>query len=403
MSDIFKFPRGFLWGAATSSYQVEGGNHNDWSEWEKSPRRIAELKKGGKNPGEYVSGNTCDHYNRFREDFDIAKGLGHNVHRCSIEWSRIEPEEGKFNEKEIEHYRQVIHALRERGMKPFVTLWHWTVPVWFQARGGWLWPKSPEAFTRFVERVAKEFGGDVCFWNTLNEPDVFTAYGYIAGIRPPQIKSIWKAAIVFHRLAEAHRQAYRKIHQGYSEDNRECYVGVAKHDKWFTPKDSSTKNVFLTKIAKFLWNDTFIWHIRGYQDYIGLNYYNRNAIDFGWSKPRKGLYNLEESPEGFYQVIMNLSRYQKPIYVIENGLDDRGDNRRVHFIRNHISAMAKAMRDGADVRGYSHWSLLDNFEWEAAFGPRFGLVEIDYKTLERNIRPSAWEYKKIIEANAIEL
>src|SRR4051794_40938023 len=131
-----KFPKGFLWGAATSSHQVEGGNINDWSEWEKSPARIADLKRRGLNPEEYISGKACDHYNRFEEDFDIAKKLGHTAHRFSIEWSRIEPIQGTFDEEEIEHYRQVIKALRKRGIEPFVTLWHWPVPLWLRDKGG---------------------------------------------------------------------------------------------------------------------------------------------------------------------------------------------------------------------------------------------------------------------------
>ncbi len=142
-----EFPKNFYWGAATSSHQVEGNNRNDWSEWEKSGDRIKDLEKRGliKKYGleNYISGQACDHYNRFREDFDIAKSLGHNAHRFSIEWSRVEPEEGKFDEKEIEHYRQVILALKERGIEPFVTLWHWTVPVWFAQKGGWLNKDAP--------------------------------------------------------------------------------------------------------------------------------------------------------------------------------------------------------------------------------------------------------------------
>src|SRR3989344_4765636 len=136
---VKKFSEGFLWGAATSAHQVEGNNHNDWTQWEKENAERLSKESGEKYlPENYISGKACDHYNRYEEDFDIAKSLGHNAHRFSIEWSRVEPEEGKFNEKEIEHYRDVIRALRERGIEPFVTLWHWTVPIWFQKRGGWL-------------------------------------------------------------------------------------------------------------------------------------------------------------------------------------------------------------------------------------------------------------------------
>jgi len=426
-----EFPKGFLWGAATSAHQVEGGNRNDWSEWEKSEVRSRELEARIKDekfrksfpahilnaspspldPANYISGAACDHYHRYEEDLDIAKSLGHNAHRFSIEWSRIEPEEGKFDEKEIEHYRKVIAALRARGMEPFVTLWHWTAPIWFQQRGGWLSPRSSYYFTRFVSRIAETFSSDVQFWCTLNEPEVFISYGYIAGIRPPQAKSIWKAAVAFHLLARAHRSAYRALHRVASSYNRPCLVGIAKHNKYFVAADASIKNKFFTALARFFWNEAFMLHIRGYQDYIGLNYYNRNVIDFGWHKPRKGLYNLEISPEGFYESLIAIHKYGKPIYVLENGIDDARDVSRPSFIKEHIEAIMRAKTHGADIRGYFHWSLLDNFEWESGFWPRFGLVEIDYqpkadppragKTLERKIRPSAFEYKKIIEANGL--
>ena len=395
---IYKFPKNFYWGAATSAHQVEGNNHNDWSEWESSEGRFKELKNRGLNPENFISGKACNSYNRFEEDFDIAKQLGHNAHRFSIEWSRVEPEEGKFNEKEIEHYRKVIQALKKRNLEPFVTLWHWTVPIWFQNNGGWLAKKSVQNFSRFVSKIAEIFGDEIQFWCVLNEPEVFTAYGYVIGIRPPQEKNIWKAIIIFNRLIAAHREAYRILHE---KSNRGCYVGIAKHDKFFTPADNSFKNKIFTFIAKFFWNKLFIKKIKDYQDFIGLNYYNKDTVDFGWKKFRQGLYNLEESAEGFYDVLTNLSKYKKPIYVLENGLDNPNDEKRPRFIKEHISAMAKAIQNGTEVRGYMHWSLLDNFEWENAYGPRFGLVEVDFKTLKRKIRPSAWEYKKIIESNTL--
>lgn len=407
------FPKNFLWGVATSSHQVEGNTHNDWSEWEKKNAvrlaKEAEQKFGGfsswphireeaTNPENYISGIACDHYHRFRADFDIAKQLGHNAHRFSIEWSRIEPEEGKFDDKEIEHYRDVIRTLRERGLEPFVTLWHWTVPVWFQQKGGWLNPQSVDSFSRFVEKIASELGSGVTFWCTLNEPIVFISYGYIIGVRPPQHKNIWQAACVFHRLARAHRKAYHILHAVAEKNKTICSVGIAKHDKFYVSGDNSLKNKLLVYLAKFFWNNAFMLHIRGYQDFVGLNYYNQDTIRFDRRMPYSGLYNLSNSPEGFYRTIMNMTRYKKPIYILENGIDDPIDTKRPTFIHEHIEALHRAMKDGANVCGYFHWSLMDNFEWENGFWPRFGLVEINRKTLERTIRPSAWEYKKIIES-----
>ena len=173
------FPKGFYWGAATSAHQVEGGNHNDWSEWETSPARLEELQRRGLDPALYISGKACDHYDWYEEDFDIAESLGHNAHRFSIEWSRIEPEEGKFNEQEIGHYRKVIQALRARGIEPFVTLWHWPLPLWVAHQGAWENKRTVDNFARYCERVAKEFKDEVKYWMVLNEPGYWFANAYV--------------------------------------------------------------------------------------------------------------------------------------------------------------------------------------------------------------------------------
>lgn len=194
---IYKFPKDFLWGSATSAHQVEGGNRNDWTEWEMKNAERLSKESGGKYPPEnYISGQACDHYNRFREDFDIAKSLNQNTHRFSIEWSRIEPEEGEWNEKEIQHYQEVINALRERGIEPFVTLWHWTIPVWMRNKGGMESKEFPKYFTRFCEYVVKNIKG-VNFWMTLNEPTSVIFNSYLRGTWPPQKKSATSALKVY--------------------------------------------------------------------------------------------------------------------------------------------------------------------------------------------------------------
>ncbi len=363
----------FYWGAATSAHQVEGGNTNDWSEWEK--------KKGIEH-----SGKACDHYHRFREDFDIARSLGHNAHRFSIEWSRVEPEEGKFNEKEIEHYREIVRALRERGLEPFVTLWHWTIPLWFRDRGGWLAKDAPELFARYVEKVVSMLGGPtakfdaVRFWITLNETNVYTGQGYWNGSWPPGKGSLVRYIVANHHLSQAHHAAYKVI----KSINPRSEVGVAHSMIYFMK--------FPARLKKFFWNHFFLNSIQKNQDFVGVNYYHSDRdtstrSDMGWPI----------DPEGFYEVLKDAARYQQPIYVLENGIADAKDEKREKFIQDHIAAIQKAMHEGADVRGYFYWSLLDNFEWDKGFGPRFGLVEMDYKTMERRIRSSALEYKKIIE------
>jgi beta-glucosidase len=408
----YKFPKGFYWGAATASHQVEGGTVNDWTEWEKkNAKRLAEtaaLRWQGWQREQfpemfkeenYISGAACDHYNRYEEDFDIAGSLSHNAHRFSIEWSRIEPEEGKFDEKEIEHYRNVIRALRKRGMEPFITLWHWTNPVWIGEMGGWENKKTVDFFVRYAQKMASSFG-DVRFWITINEPNISTAFGYITGAQPPGKKNILKAIRVFRNLFSAHKKACEAI--------RACSpaasAGTTINRIYFEPKSRGSINRILAFCADFFWNTIFFEYTVRYNDFVGCNYYKREFVGFGGKNTNKNVSDLgwEIYPEGIYRLLKELKKYGKPIYVFENGLADANDIKRAAFIKDHLSWVAKALSEGVDVRGYFHWSLLDNFEFPEVrgFWPRFGLVYVDFKTFKRTIRPSALEYKKLIEEYA---
>jgi len=202
---VLKFPNNFLWGTGASAHQVEGGNFNNWSEWEKkNAEKLAKEAKtywqswqqekfpGMLEPKNYISGTACDHYHKFKQDFDLVKSLNHNAHRFSIEWSRIEPEKGKINQGEIEHYRQVLIALKERGLEPFVTLYHWPLPIWLAQKGGWLNPKTPYYFDRYVKIISENLFDYVNFWITINEPNQFTLNSYLRGVWPPQKKNIFK-------------------------------------------------------------------------------------------------------------------------------------------------------------------------------------------------------------------
>lgn len=405
----YVFPKNFYWGAGTSAHQVEGGNVNDWTEWEKEHADELAKNAGGKwqkwqqekfpemfDPQNYISGRACEHYSRFEEDFDIAKELGHNAHRFSIEWSRIEPEEGKFDEDEIEHYKRVVGALRERGIEPFVTLWHWTLPLWVAKQGGWASKKTVSDFSRYTEKVASAFGGDIKFWITFNEPNIYAGIGGIKGLQPPGKLGLYGVFSCYKNLARAHKNAYKIIHK----INKETQVGFSNSVIYYP-----SKMLFL---YDFIWNKLFIYLTRGCHDFLGLNYYTRggvkldtkiggteNVSDLGW-----GIY-----PEGICHIVKSFKKYKLPIYITENGLADAKDEKRAKFITNHLSWLAKAMEGGCDVRGYLHWSFLDNHEFVEmrGFWPRFGLVEVDYKTMRRKIRPSALEYKKIIENNALEI
>lgn len=385
-----------MWGVATSAHQVEGGNHNDWSEWEKSPERIADLNRRSLNPEEYISGVACDHYHRFQEDFDIAKSLGHTAHRFSIEWSRIEPEKGEFNEKEIAHYRDVIYALRERGIEPFVTLWHWTIPLWLQNEGGVLSKKFPHFFVRYAEKIGRAFKDDVRFWITVNEPEIYALNSYLRGIWPPQRKSIFLFYKAIFRLVQAHTlgfQALKKIHPDFQ-------MGASLNLSYFESAGGIV-NAILTWGADRIWNFHFLHHIKHNLDFIGLNYYFHNRVNYGFNKNENKIVSdmgWELYPEGIYHVLDDLKKFKKPVYITENGLADAKDDKRELFIRETLKFVDHAMKEGVDVRGYFHWSLLDNFEWDKGFWPRFGLIEVDYKTQKRHIRQSAFVYKKFIES-----
>ena len=389
---ILKFPEGFLWGAATSAHQVEGGNFNDWSEWEKKSAQAEN----------YISGRACDHYNLYEQDFDIAKSLGHNAHRFSIEWSRVEPEQGKFNEAELGHYCRVISALRERGLEPFVTLWHFTLPLWAAEQGGWQNKKTAEDFCRYVEKVVGAFKPEVKFWIILNEPDVYPAESYLKGAWPPQKKNIFAYLKVIKNLSKAHKTAYEII----KKIEPEAQVGIAKNNIYFEPYKNKLINLCLKKLADWWCNFYFLNRIKNFQDFIGLNYYFHNLINCGFSKNENKIVSdmgWELYPQGIYYILKDLQKYQKPIYITENGLADSQDQKRAWFIKETLRSVHQAIEEGVDVRGYFHWSLLDNFEWDKGFWPRFGLVEIDYKTLERKVRPSAWEYARICKNNELNL
>ncbi len=390
MSKTLKFPKKFLWGAAVSSYQVEGGIDNcDWSE-------------------KFPAGKACDYYNQYEKYFDLAKELNQNAHRFSLEWSRIQPSEGKFDREAIEHYRRMLLALKERKIKSMVTIWHWTIPAWFEEMGGWRNPKAAEYFARYAKFVAEELDDLVDYWITLNEPMIYVSFGYILGIFPPHKRNLLSSFSVLLNLAEGHKKAYKIIH----EINKNALVSIAENCAYAEPQN---KNSFFDKSATFLWEylRTFMFFdlIKEYLDYLGINYYfhdkvkftpfkfpffnraNENKIvsDLGW----------EIYPEGIYHVIMHLKKYNLPIYITENGLADAKDANRLKFIEEHLKWMHKAIEDGVDVKGYMHWSLIDNFEWTFGFSPRFGLMEMNYKTMEAKIRPSARRYAEICKENEI--
>lgn len=393
---MLSFPEDFLWGAATSSHQVEGGNTlNDWWAWEQT-LPLSDSR----------SNQACNHWNTWKADVQLIHELGHTAHRLSIEWSRIEPESGVFDEGAIAHYRDVLRGLKARGIKTVVTLHHFTNPKWLAAQGGWLKSCVVKRYLRYVEKVVRELGSEMDFILTLNEPGVYAYMSYRAGLWPPQKKSSLKMLRVLWHMARAHRAAYELIKQL----SPATPVGIAQNMSTFEPvHPTSWQERFAARWLHAFNNLSFYW-LSDWKthDVLGINYYfhrrldatgriwpgfqdphetNRPVSDLGW----------ELHPEGLGGILQSLIRYHKPLLVTEHGLADAADSRRPKYLTESLEGVSQAIQAGAPVVGYLHWSLLDNFEWADGFMPRFGLVEVEYATQKRTPRPSAFLYKKIIE------
>ncbi len=394
------FPEGFLWGAATSSYQIEGGLINDWSQWEKSERRLSYLKKKGLNPADYQSGKAANSWEMMEADIECLKKINANAYRFSIEWSRVEPEEGRFDEAVLARYANFIGRLQEEGIEPFVTLWHWPLPLWLSAKGGWTNSSIINYFKIYTERLVQAFP-TVKFWITLNEPEIYAGNGFLHGIWPPAIKNPLSYLGVIANLIKAHRVAYDTI----KESNSNTEIGIASPNINFEAAPGIINRI-LKAGAEWWWNNRFLNKISDKQDFIGLNFYFHNLINYGFSKNKNEKVNdmgWELYPAGIYPVLRNLAnRYQKPIYITENGTADQDDDHRAWFIKEILKEVRRALDDEVDIRGYLHWSLIDNFEWAHGFEKKFGLFEVDYKTFERRPRPSALEYGRIIKNNSID-
>lgn len=404
------FPKDFLWGASTSAYQVEGDNHNQWSVWElENAAKLAkdaeellsrrwhvpvweEIQKQAKDPDNYVSGRGVEHYKRYEQDFKLLKQLNMNAFRFSIEWSRIEPEEGQWNQEAIDHYKKYIKELKKQGTTPLLNIWHTTLPVWFAARGGFKYRRNLKFFKRFVHLVAKELIDDVDYVITLNEPNVYASYSYFLGLWPPQEKNFVAMVRVYRNMATAHKHAYYTL----KAHKHSLQVGVCSQLGNIQAKDPhNLSDELSTKVMRYFWNWYFLYWIRKEQDFIGINYYFTDYYD-GWFKmhdPKVPLNDLGwyMEPEGLFPLLLRAwSHFKKPIIVTENGVADMHDQYRRWWIEESIVAMERAMSEGVVIKGYFHWSLLDNFEWAQGWWPKFGLVSVDRKkAMKRTIRPSA--------------
>lgn len=395
------FSKDFRWGCATSAHQIEGHTVNDWSQWERSLDRLAELDSKGKNPEEFVSGLACDSWNRFEQDIACLKEVGVNSYRFSIEWSRVEPERGVFDQTVIERYVHFAQRLKEEGIEPFVTLWHWPVPLWVRDQGRWESPQTVGDFVKFAEVMVTAMHSHVRTWITINEPLVYTSNSYVTGQWPPQQKSLRKAFRVARHLVQAHRHAYTAI----KKIDSTLQVGLSKHNIHFSAKQPWGVNQVFARALTYLWNEWFLNRVRRHQDFIGLNYYFHNSVDVKFGKKEKVYSDMgwELYPEGLYRVLKGLKRYGKPVYITEHGLADKDDRHRAWYLQESLRYAHQVLNEGVDLRGYFHWSLLDNFEWADGFFPRFGLFEVDFVTCERKARPSVAVYREIIEQGGPEV
>ena len=407
------FNKNFFWGASISSHQVEGGNHNQWSVWElQNAKKLAQsaherldwlpnweqIKKDAEDPNNYISGNGVDHFKKYKEDFALIKKLNLNSFRFGIEWSRLEPKEGQWDQPAFEHYKKYIAQLHKMGIEPFMNVWHWTLPVWFSEKGGFSVKSNMVYWKRFVEKLAQEYAKDVNYVITINEPNVYASFGYGTGYWPPGERRWFKALYVGYNLVRAHRICYR----AFKAENTSVQIGIAHQLANIQAK--RPHNVFdqlATKWMRYIWNWWFFNRIRKQQDFVGFNYYftdyyyyNRRdnpkvpSNDLGWYM----------EPEGLYPLILRAwAHYRKPIIITENGVADSDDTYRQWWLQETIVAMERAVSEGVEVRGYFHWSLLDNFEWAYGWWPKFGLIAVDRKQgMKRTIRPSAkWYAEKV--------
>jgi len=428
-----RFPDDFLWGSATAGHQVEGNNiHSNWWAWE---------QQGLVNDGTR-SGRACDYWNRYADDHALMQAYGHRIFRLGIEWARLEPAPGQIDRQALGHYRKILEDLRGNNLQVCLTLNHWVVPHWFAQTGGWLAPRALVQWDAFVRLVVRELGDLVDLWVTLNEPMVPVLAGYVSGYHPPCRRNLLEAGRVFERLLHAHARAYRIIHQTLARAPRggPVLVGFAGAYQLVEPFHERGAWRWLERpLARFIHQGSFgAWDrsvltgrvmppygygqrvpdLLGSVDYVGVNYYTRISAQIGpgtLSNVKSGGFTvptgLEKTemgwqiyPPGFYEVLMAVQRdFGVPIYVTENGCCDSGDEVRRRYLLSHWAQMHRAMQAGCDVRGYMHWTFVDNFEWREGFEKRLGLFAMEHTDpeLRRVPRPSAEMYREVIAAGAI--
>lgn len=405
MNRTFLFPEGFLWGSASSAFQVEGGcTCHDFYDWACKGR-----VKDGTNPVDAVH-----FWKYYKKDIALMKRMNHNAARIGLEWARIEPEEGRFDDEVVRHYRSILLEMGKAGIKPMVTLHHFANPMWFAAIGGWARRRNVAYFRRFAEKAVRLLGDLVEVWITINEPAVYATMAYLFGEFPPGMKNPFLAFRVMGNMARAHTMLYDIIHDIYRQKRwGEAKVGVAKHLRTFDPaRENSVLDRFAAWLPDRYFNNHFLRAIsrrKRTMDIFGINYYSGDLVRFPMkmlsraSLPKNKL-GWDIYPEGFYRVLKRYyDKYRLPIYVTENGTCDENDELRPGFILDHLYQIHRAVKEGVNVAGYYHWSTTDNFELVDGIMSRFGLVHVDHgdPRRRRTLKKSGELYAKIAGANGI--
>ncbi|MGD2176826.1 MAG: glycoside hydrolase family 1 protein [Anaerolineae bacterium] len=417
----FHFPEDFRWGVATAAHQVEGNNvGNDWWAWEQQEGRI---KQG------HTSGLACNWWEDAEADFDRAAALGVNTLRLSVEWSRVEPHPGTFDETALGRYVEMLQGLHTRGIAPLVTLHHFTNPRWLAEQGGWEHQETVNLYARFVQRVVDALAPYCDLWCTINEPNVYANQGYLTGAWPPGRSDARTAMRVTRNLLLGHAAAYRVIHE-IQPDGR---VGLAHSMQIFDPArpglpldrlatalfDRTYNQSILIALNRGLWSPPLGFgtalKLRGTLDWIGLNYYTRELVAF--DRTRSDAFFSRRShaddaemldggygefyPQGITRCLERLAQLDLPIYITENGIPDDDDDQRPRHLLTHLHRVWHAIQRCYPVMGYCHWTLVDNFEWSEGWTLRFGLIELNHQTQARTPRRSAQLYADLVRANAI--
>jgi beta-glucosidase len=419
-------PEGFLLGCATAAHQVEGGIDNDWSRW------TAEHPEAILGGGDATV--AIDHYRRYREDLAQLASMHQNAHRFSIEWARVEPEPGRFDDAAIAHYTDVIRTCRDHGMEPVVTLQHFTLPAWLAQAGGFTAPEAPLRFARYVAACAEAFGDMVTWWVTVNEPAVVAILGYLEGQWPPGERSLRRAIVALRGLLRMHAAGAQAIQTVSAQHGREAQISIAHHERRLVPRTPKSRlQRTLAALPDYLFNRWFLRSCRagralapvgrgevvpglsGSLTYLGLNHYANEAVSLDVGAPGM-LFTRHEAVPGFplssagwaidpgalRTALTDLwDEFRLPIMVTENGVADDHDELRAAYLRDHLNAVADAIDAGVDVRGYMYWTAWDNFEWAAGYTQRFGLIAVDRDTLARIPKPSAALYAEICRTREV--